>query len=386
MNTNLLNIINRIVAEQGEGILSEPRRITAFFADLAKDEQKSQKNAFIKCLEHGFAQALKNVSEPDRDACKRQLAQKLHDEEGLDLGLCGEALELLAAVLFANEKKKAYCKNCGKELQEEWKTCPYCSTPVANNVCSKCGKELQEGWSSCPYCSTEDAANAEAQVPITQGDESNIENTQLKRQLTQVDEVNIENTQLKKKLKKIKYGLIAAIVLGIICTVIFIILLSDKSKQYDYKIKQYDELSSKYNLLSSENYKIRNLLNIEITSIKAGNSDKDNNWFTKPGERLSSAKMRYLSPVIYYNSNVSGNVTFYVKIISPYGTLFNNPSISPSGYSYSTTVQINSGSNESLEIGGWGNATESTYSAGTWTVEVWYNNVCLKSERIVIGQ
>jgi len=134
MNINLLNIVNRIVAEQGENILSEPRRVSAFFADLAKDEPKPQKNAFVKCLEQGFAQTLKNVPEQDRALCKQRLAQKLHEEEGLDPGLCGETLELLAMVLFGEEKKKIYCKNCGKELQEEWKTCPYCSTSVASQI------------------------------------------------------------------------------------------------------------------------------------------------------------------------------------------------------------------------------------------------------------
>ncbi|MDR2597679.1 MAG: zinc ribbon domain-containing protein [Treponema sp.] len=128
MNTNLLNIVNRIVAEQGEGILGEPRRVSAFFADLAKDEPKPQKNAFVKCLEHESAQLLKNAAEPERDACKQRLAQKLHDEEGLDLELCNDTVDLLALVLFGAEKKKIYCKNCGKELQEEWKTCPYCTT------------------------------------------------------------------------------------------------------------------------------------------------------------------------------------------------------------------------------------------------------------------
>jgi len=132
MNTNLLAIVNRIIAEQGEGILSEPRRVTAFFADLAQDEPKAQKYAFVKCLEHKSAQVLKNAAEPDRESCKQQLAQKLYDEEGLDLGLCKETLELLALVLFGQEKKKIYCKNCGKELQEEWKACPYCSMIVAD--------------------------------------------------------------------------------------------------------------------------------------------------------------------------------------------------------------------------------------------------------------
>jgi len=133
MNTNLLAVVNRIVAEQGEGILAEPRRIAAFFADLAKEEPKPQKNSFIKCLEHGFAQMLKNAAEPERDTCKQRLAQKLHEEEGLDLELCGDTVDLLEAVLFGAEQKKKenVCKNCGKELQEEWKTCPYCTVPVA---------------------------------------------------------------------------------------------------------------------------------------------------------------------------------------------------------------------------------------------------------------
>ena len=140
MNTNLLTVVNRIVAEQGEAILSEPRRVSAFFADLARDIPKPQKNAFVKCLEYESVRALKNVSESDRAFCKQQLAQRLHEEEGLDLGLCGETLELLAAVLFERtpavlpekEKLAIFCKNCGKELQEDWKTCPYCSTPVVS--------------------------------------------------------------------------------------------------------------------------------------------------------------------------------------------------------------------------------------------------------------
>jgi hypothetical protein len=132
MNTNLLAIINRIVAEQGEGILSEPRRVSAFFADLAKDEPKPQKNAFIKCLEQGFVQTLKNAPEQDRVLCKQRLSQRLNEEEGLDPRLCGEALELLAAVLFGEEKKKKenICKNCGQVIIEGAQFCIKCGTAV----------------------------------------------------------------------------------------------------------------------------------------------------------------------------------------------------------------------------------------------------------------
>jgi len=43
MNTNLLNIMKRIIAEQGDGILADPPRLRAFFMDLAKDEPRQER-------------------------------------------------------------------------------------------------------------------------------------------------------------------------------------------------------------------------------------------------------------------------------------------------------------------------------------------------------
>ena len=117
MNTNMLNIVKKIIAQQGEAVLDDPRRVKGFLADIAGDEPKALKNAFIKCLEYKFAQALKNASGPERDACMRKLAQKLHEEEGLDAALCNESLAVLAAALFGEEEQKPLCAKCGKELQ-----------------------------------------------------------------------------------------------------------------------------------------------------------------------------------------------------------------------------------------------------------------------------
>lgn len=97
----LLDIIKQIVSEQGEQILSEPKRVKAFFSDLAINEPKPQKQAFMLCLEHGFVKILKEIPEKERVNCKESLAQKLHKEEGLDLDLCKEAIAMLSAVLFA---------------------------------------------------------------------------------------------------------------------------------------------------------------------------------------------------------------------------------------------------------------------------------------------
>jgi len=132
MNTNLFTIIKQIVSMQGEDILTNPQRLKAFFSDLAKNEPKPERIAFGRCIENGYVQILKNTAETERDKCKQQLAQRLHNDEGFDLTLCEDTLDLLSAVLFGSLQKNYYCKICGKELQIGWKTCPYCANTSQN--------------------------------------------------------------------------------------------------------------------------------------------------------------------------------------------------------------------------------------------------------------
>ena len=156
MNTDLQKILNDIISKYGESILSDPKRMAALFADLAQDISKPQKTAFIKCLEHGFAQVLKNVEKTERDNCKQRLAQKLHDEEGLDIVLCEETLNLLEEVMFGKVKntknKKNVCKKCNKELQEEWIVCPFCTNSVEKQKTSSApGSVLSSGSGNVWY-------------------------------------------------------------------------------------------------------------------------------------------------------------------------------------------------------------------------------------------
>jgi formylglycine-generating enzyme required for sulfatase activity len=136
MNGNLLNVIKDIVSKNGEAVLSDPKRVFAFLADLAPEEPKPDKSALVRCLEQGFARILKDAPESERSNCEQYLAQRLHDEDRLDLDLCTETIELLAAVLFGEKKKakKSNCKNCGKKMQEGWKACPYCGTSVESQA------------------------------------------------------------------------------------------------------------------------------------------------------------------------------------------------------------------------------------------------------------
>ena len=103
MNVNLLSIVKQIIDDQGDMVLSQPRRMSAYLADLAQDVPKPHKNAFIKCLEHGFFMIMKNAAETERIKCRQDLPLRLNKEEGLDLHLCEESISLLAAVLYGEE-------------------------------------------------------------------------------------------------------------------------------------------------------------------------------------------------------------------------------------------------------------------------------------------
>jgi len=107
VNMDLLKVVKQIATNYGESALSDPRRVSAFLSDLARDVPKPQKNALIKCLEHNFVQILQNADKAERANCKHKLAEKLHNEEGLDIGLCGNTIELLAIVLYGEENPAA---------------------------------------------------------------------------------------------------------------------------------------------------------------------------------------------------------------------------------------------------------------------------------------
>jgi WD40 repeat protein len=108
INSNLLAVLKEIVSRHG-GVetLSNARRVKALLSDLAADEPKRQKKALIACLEHGFVALLQEVPARERGHVKEKMAERLNREEGLDLALCSDTLDLLeAALLIGNVSPK----------------------------------------------------------------------------------------------------------------------------------------------------------------------------------------------------------------------------------------------------------------------------------------
>jgi hypothetical protein len=160
--------------------------------------------------------------------------------------------------------------------------------------------------------------------------------------------------------------------------------LKNLEEQYNLRFSEHSALTVRYNNLLNDYNKSKSIWGINATSLKAGNSDRNNNWITRPGERLNARDIRYLSPFLTVDSMVSGNRTFYVKIIRPNGTIYRNPSVSPEGYSYSWTRSLSAGKNQTVDLGGWGDANQSNYAAGTYTIEVWYDGVQLITGKVTL--
>jgi hypothetical protein len=146
----------------------------------------------------------------------------------------------------------------------------------------------------------------------------------------------------------------------------------------------YDSLETKYDNLLNRYNKSKDIWEINVTSLKVGNADKNNKWITRPGEPLNAEDVRFLNPYLMVNSLISGNRTFYVKIIEPDGTIKRTPPASPEGYTFLQVRYLTIGKNQDVDLNGWGSGDQSAYAAGTYTIEVWYEGVQLITEKITL--
>jgi hypothetical protein len=130
MNTNMVDIIKRIIAEQGEAVLGDAPRLKGIIADYASRESKKERIAFGHCIEYGAYAKLKGAM--DRQAAKAAIAQRVNAGEGIEIALCNDALDVLETALFGEKKpKKALCLKCGRELEAGWAVCPFCGAGSA---------------------------------------------------------------------------------------------------------------------------------------------------------------------------------------------------------------------------------------------------------------
>lgn len=149
---------------------------------------------------------------------------------------------------------------------------------------------------------------------------------------------------------------------------------------YENKISSLEQSISSYtNTISSLKYTYP----ILITDIKIGNTYYDGTIETNYGNTIYNWNTMYLTPQITYKGIYTGkNITLKIKWYKPDGTLSLGEN-SPSGFSQQTSLYTYSGTN-TIKIGGWGNREKGHWKKGTYRIEIWYNEVCLKAKTFSI--
>lgn len=112
---------------------------------------------------------------------------------------------------------------------------------------------------------------------------------------------------------------------------------------------------------------------VNIKNMTFANVDSTNKIINGYGVSLYASDIKYLRPKLTYDGLLSSikTITLYKKMIDPDGALLTGTS-SPSGYTSSENVTINSGTNNVLDLRGWGNQQSGTYVSGTYRYELWY--------------
>jgi predicted Zn-ribbon and HTH transcriptional regulator len=134
MNTTFVDILKKLTAEQGKEAMLNPAKCKAFLADYTKGEYKKESRLLLQALEAGVQKEI--ITTVELEICKKQQIRILHEEHFLTAEAAVDVVDTLTLILREEQKNKIsqgmLCANCGKELQKEWKVCPYCGTSTVN--------------------------------------------------------------------------------------------------------------------------------------------------------------------------------------------------------------------------------------------------------------
>lgn len=128
---------------------------------------------------------------------------------------------------------------------------------------------------------------------------------------------------------------------------------------------------------------LKNTFPINITNIEIGNTYYDGRIDTNYGDIIYSKNTMFLKPKISYTGIDPGrSINLKVKWYEPNESLSTGDS-SPSGFSQQSSLYVYSGSNTET-LTGWGNKNKGHWAKGTYRIEIWYENVCLKAKTFTI--
>jgi hypothetical protein len=97
---------------------------------------------------------------------------------------------------------------------------------------------------------------------------------------------------------------------------------------------------------------LNNNIHVRVNKIEVGNSNRRNEWIDKPGDKLYAEKIRYLNPVIYFDTKIDATIIVFIKIIKPDGTVYEDSVITNDGYSFFRKKYFSIGDNKKWDLDG----------------------------------
>lgn len=135
--------------------------------------------------------------------------------------------------------------------------------------------------------------------------------------------------------------------------------------------------------LSNLESKVSNTYPLIITDIEIANVTENSDIHTNYGNSLYGSSTMFLQPQIKYIGLSPGNKTIKVKWYNPDGSI-RRGSKSPPDFSQSQSMYVSLGDNNTYTLVGWGNSSKGHWRSGTYRIEIWYEDTCLKSKTFTI--
>lgn len=156
--------------------------------------------------------------------------------------------------------------------------------------------------------------------------------------------------------------------------------ISSKSIYISQLTSELDQAQSELSLFKEQ---IGRVMPMVISDIEIANIYYDGSIETGYGSSIYSYNTMYLKPRISYMGLAPGRKELKVKLYKPDGSM-SSSSTSPYGCTYSNDVDISTGSGNTLTLSGWGGSDRGHWSSGTYRMEIWYRDICLKTKSFTI--
>jgi serine/threonine protein kinase len=202
------------------------------------------------------------------------------------------------------------------------------------------------------------------------------------------EQLNTVQKQLKtaeKNKRKHKTAWIALLIFGLLLNVGLLCVIGSLSEDLDDKDTQISSLKKSRDDLKTRMTVMQKIMPFRIDKIEMGN--KNDSMIDDFGRTLYASRMRFLTPKIYYTSFLGTSqwtVDIYYKIYNPSDRPVRVSTSSPYAYDEGDRKLIETDSHYTI-LTGIGNDEHSIYSAGTYRVEIWCNEMCLKTMNFTIN-